>query len=79
MAFDNATISEVLGRPGILEDISSAYDSHEHSIDGWVRKIGTLQWMSDGQIDSFVGPGPLITDDRPLPEYFLLRLLLNPG
>ena len=22
---------------------------------------------------SFAGPGPLITDDRPLPEYFLLR------
>jgi hypothetical protein len=28
-------------------------------------------------VDAYVGPGPLITDDRPLPEYFLLRRLLN--
>jgi hypothetical protein len=25
-----------------------------------------------------VGDGPLITDDRPLPEYFLLRQRANP-
>ena len=28
-------------------------------------------------MDRFAGSGPLITDDRPLPEYFLLRRLLN--
>jgi hypothetical protein len=25
-----------------------------------------------------VGSGPLVTDDRPLPEYFLIRRLTNP-
>jgi hypothetical protein len=25
-----------------------------------------------------VGDGPLITDDRPLPEYFILRRLMDP-
>jgi hypothetical protein len=64
---------EVLARPGILEDISSAYDSPEHTIDGWIGRIHSLQWIADDQIDAFTGPGPLITDDRPLPEYFLLR------
>jgi hypothetical protein len=39
-----------------------------------------LRWISDEQIDAFVGDGPLITDDRPLPEYFLLRhWLLEPN
>ena len=32
MVFDDATIREVLGRPGILADISSAYDSRIHTM-----------------------------------------------
>jgi spermidine synthase len=36
MVFDDATIREVLGRPGVLEDISTAYDSPAKTIDGWV-------------------------------------------
>jgi spermidine synthase len=77
MVFDDATIREVLGRPGILADISSAYDSPAHTIDEWVSRIEGLRWISDGQVDAFVGSGPLITDDHPLPEYFLLRRLFN--
>jgi spermidine synthase len=77
MTFDDAILREVLGRQGILEDISSAFDSPEHTIDGWASKIPSLLWRADGDIDAFVGPGPLITDDRPMPEYFLLRRLFN--
>ncbi|HXI80927.1 MAG TPA: fused MFS/spermidine synthase [Verrucomicrobiae bacterium] len=77
MAFDDATIAEVLNRPGILDDISSAYDSPEHTVDGWVRQIDSLRGLSDGEIDAYVGDGPLITDDRPLPEYFLIRRLID--
>ena len=79
MIFDEPTMREVLGRPGILEDISSAYDSPARTIDEWVARIDGLRWISDGQIDTFVGPGPLVTDDHPLPEYFLLRRLLHQG
>ena len=79
MTFDDATLREVLGRPGILDDISSAYDSPEHTIDGWARKIPSLRWISDADLDRFAGPGPLVTDDHPLPEYFLLRRLINPN
>jgi hypothetical protein len=32
-------------------------------------------WLADGQAAAWAGPGPEITDDRPLPEYFLLRRL----
>jgi len=77
MVFDDAAIREVLARPGILEDISSAYDSPTKTIDGWVAKIDGLRWIADDQVDAFAGSGPLVTDDHPLPEYFLLRRLFN--
>ena len=73
MSFDDAATREVLSRPGILADISSAYDSRLHTLSAWIQRIDELRWISDAQIDGFVGQGPLITDDRPLPEYFLLR------
>ena len=31
------------------------------------------------ELRAAVGDGPLITDDRPLPEYFLLRRLQDPN
>ena len=77
MTFDDPTTREVLGRPGILDDISSAYDSPEHTVDGWIARIDGLRWISDDAVDRFVGSGPLVTDDHPLPEYFLLRRLFN--
>ena len=77
MVFTEAAIREVLGRPGILTDVSSAYDSPETTVDGWVRRIGSLLWMADDQVTAFTGNGPLITDDHPLPEYFLLRRLFG--
>ena len=73
MAFDDATVREVLARPGVLEDISGAYDSPQTTVGGWAGLIRSLIWIRGGQVESFAGPGPLITDDRPLPEYFLLR------
>ena len=77
MAFDEANSREVLGRPGVLEDISSAYDSPARGIDQWIARINQLLWISDAEVDRFTGSGPLITDDRPLPEYFLLRRLFG--
>jgi spermidine synthase len=77
MAFDDAKIADVLGRPGILREISSAYDSPESTVEGWTRRIHGLIWISDDAVSRFTGDGPLITDDRPLPEYFLLRRLFG--
>lgn len=79
LAYDEAVMREVLGRPGILEDISTAYDSPVTTADAWIARINELRWIDDGEIDRFVGPGPLVTDDRPLPEYFLLRRIMNPN
>jgi spermidine synthase len=73
LAFDGAAIREVLGRTGILADLSSAFDSPHLDIEGWATLIPDLIRLSGDQVAAFAGPGPLITDDHPLPEYFLLR------
>jgi spermidine synthase len=74
---DDAMI-EVLRRPNVLDDLSSAYDSPERTEAGWVQRIHSLLWIQGDAVARFTGDGPLITDDRPLPEYFLLRRLLGP-
>jgi spermidine synthase len=78
LAFDDAAIDAVLARPGVLTEISSAYDSPQSTVDGWRNLIHGLVWIEDADVARFTGDGPLITDDRPLPEYFLLRRLFGP-
>lgn len=73
LAFDPATMRDVLTRPGVLADVSSAVDSPRHDLAGWLALIPEIVRLSGPQVAEFAGPGPLITDDRPLPEYFLLR------
>jgi spermidine synthase len=79
IAFAEEDIRSVLGRPGVLEDISSAFDSPATTVEGWVDVIKRQTWLSGEAVTKFAGPGPLITDDRPRPEYFLLRRLLEGG
>lgn len=73
------SIRTVLGRPGVLEDISSAYDSPESTVDGWIARILSLVWIEGDRVAEFAGDGPLVTDDKPLPEYFLLRRWIGDG
>jgi len=79
MSFEPDAIRSILARPGVLEDISSAYDSPASTVDEWISVIDQQQWLAGASVGAFVGDGPLITDDRPRPEYFLLRRLLGPG
>ena len=79
MAFDEANIRAILARPGVLADISSAYDSPVKTVDDWVPLIRRQVWMSDDVVRAYAGPGPLITDDHPRTEYFLLRHLFGEG
>lgn len=75
VTFAEADIRSILARPGVLEDISSAYDSPATTIDEWVGVIGRQLWVSGAEVLEIAGPGRLITDDHPRPEYFLLRRL----
>ncbi len=75
LSLDPAIARAILARPGVLEDISGAYDSPETTIDGWIAEIERQTWLVDDQLRAYMGDGPLITDDQPRPEYFLLRQL----
>jgi spermidine synthase len=77
ISFAERDIRAVLARPGILEDISTAYDSPANTIDEWVDVIERQTWLTGEAVPESAGPGPLITDDRPRPEYFLLRRLFG--
>ena len=57
----------------MTEYLSSAFNSPEHDAVGWAAKIPSLVWISGNDVARVVGAGSLITDDHPLPEYFLLR------
>jgi spermidine synthase len=73
-----ADMLAVLRRPNVLDDLSSAFDAPEHTEAGWVNRIKALVWVQGDAVARFAGTGPLITDDHPLPEYFLLRQLFGP-
>ena len=77
LAVDAASAAAVLARPGVLEDLSGAFDSPARRLDEWLAVIAGLRWIAGADVRAFAGEGPLITDDRPLPEYFLLRRWLG--
>jgi spermidine synthase len=78
ITLDPAVAREVLSRPGVLEDISSAYDSPASTVDDWLSVIDRQTWLPDtAAVRAYAGDGPLITDDHPRPEYFLIRRLTD--
>ena len=79
IGLDDAAMRKVLGRPNILQDLSTAFDSPETTVDGWISRIHSLVVVEPDDVARVVGPGPLITDDHPLPEYFLLRRVYGPA
>ena len=79
VTFEPDAIRAVLARPGVLDDISSQFDSPTSTVEGWVAKIAELTWISGAEVTAFVGDGPEVTDDRPLSEYFLIRRIMGDG
>ena len=77
ITFANDDIRAVLSRPGVLADVSSAFDSPAKTIDDWITVVEQQTWLTGAAVGDYAGPGPLITDDRPRPEYFLLRRLFG--
>jgi spermidine synthase len=74
-----AAVREVLLRPGILDDVNDAPDAHGLSADEWAAKFQGLYVDQGDHLRAAVRDGPLVTDDRPLPEYFFLRHLREPN
>jgi len=75
LAFDQAGLAGLLGSPKATTDFATAPDDPGLDGAGWARTIMAHDWLRDRQVDAFVGSGPVITDDRPISEYYLLRFL----
>jgi predicted membrane-bound spermidine synthase/glycosyltransferase involved in cell wall biosynthesis len=77
--FDESSSREILARPGVLKDLAEPDDSPAATVDSWINVISRLVCLSGAGVPRFAGPGSLITDNRPLTEYFLLRQWTEPG
>jgi spermidine synthase len=71
-------IRSVLSRPGVAADLTNTPDGGNRTLQQWISLIPQLLWIQGDRVERFTGAGPLITDDRPLTEYFLLRRLYGP-
>jgi hypothetical protein len=78
MAFAPAAVQAQFSRPEVLADVTDVPDLKRATPEQWVRIVQRAEWLTDGQVDAFTGPGPLITDDRPRSEYFLWRRAFLP-
>jgi spermidine synthase len=75
LAFDRVTLEGLLGSPNAKSDFATAPDDPNLDGVGWAQEIAADDWLHDTQVDRFVGSGPVITDDHPISEYYLLRAL----
>ena len=73
MNFQSSSIEKIFGSPAAQADLANAPDYPRVPIAKWPRIISNLIWMQNNQVDAYTGPGPLLTDNDPLSEYFLLK------
>jgi hypothetical protein len=67
-----AAIRAVFGSPAARADLRGAPDFPVRSTAQWVSIIRGSVWLTNNQVNAYTGAGPLITDDHPLTEYFML-------
>jgi spermidine synthase len=71
-----AAVSQRLAAPSVQRDIAQAPDYWKISGKRWPALLDGMRWLRDDEVDRFAGDAPLITDDHPTTEYYLLRRLL---
>jgi spermidine synthase len=79
LSVDGDAVREVLGRDGVLDDLVDTVDAPVTGFDEWAAIVEQLVWIEGDAVDAFAGDAPLILDDRPGTEYFLLRRLFGPS
>jgi spermidine synthase len=75
MSFDEASIRGFMETDQAKEDFIGTMEGERLKGVDWVQLVRRNSWLADAEVDGFVGPGPLITDDNPRTEYFMLRYL----
>jgi spermidine synthase len=77
--FTAPAIRSVFGSQAAQADLAGAPDFPVRSAAQWTSIIQHDVWLTDNQVNAYAGPGPVITDDHPLTEYFLFDgYLSNP-
>ena len=74
-----SNIARVLARPGVADDLSAALDAPVQGEAAWATLIPGFVLAGSDAVRRATGEGPIITDDRPRTEYFLIRRLLDPA
>ena len=76
---NQANIRQVLDRPGRARRPGRPVDNPVNTVDEWAGTLREIAWLDDaGDVARSAGAGPLILDDRPVTEYFLLRRVFGP-
>jgi hypothetical protein len=72
ITFTRAELRATFDTPRARADLRSAPDAHARTTVKWMKNIPGNIWLTDNQVNAYTGPGPVMTDDHPLIEYFLL-------
>ena len=78
ISVDDKNVHDVLARPGIAQDLMDTPDNPAPSADAWTDILEHVAWVGDDGARAFAANAPVILDDRPGMEYFLLRRLFGP-
>ena len=73
MIFHPKSIDKIFGSPSAQSDLANAPDYPRIPTASWPRIISHLTWLQNDQVNAYTGPGPLLTDNDPISEYFLLK------
>ena len=74
MSFRTSAIMKVFGSPAAQADLANAPNYRPVPVTSWPSIMHQRLWLAgDHQVDAYAGPGPLLTDDHPLSEYFLIH------
>lgn len=77
ISWDGDTVARVFGSPAASRDIEDAPDYWRVAGRSWPSVLNGMRWLDGEAVDRFAGSAPLITDDHPLTEYFLLRRMFT--
>jgi spermidine synthase len=72
-------ILTAFGSPAASADLRGAPDYKPQPTSAWPQIIHQQIWLRNNQVSGYTGPGPLLTDNHPLSEYFLLAELGKGG
>ena len=79
IGWDDATVNRIMESPQAKADIGATSDADSLPDQPWTQTLAGMRWLQDGEVDRFVGDGPVITDDHPLTEYYFLHDLAHRG